>query len=143
MTHPLTGRCLCGAASYRVDAEPMVTGHCHCVDCRKASGTGHCTHVMVPADAYAVTGTLTSYACPSDSGNIVERFFCPICGCAIHSTNTGMVGVIAVRASSLDDPDAITPQMIVYTSRAPAWDVMDPALPSFPEMPEGGPPIPG
>ncbi len=43
------------------------------------------------------------------------------------------------RASGLDDPDVITPQMVVYTSRAPAWDNIDPALPSFPEMPEGGP----
>ena len=29
--------------------------------------------------------------------------------------------------------------MIAYVSRVPAWDIMDNALPSFPEMPEGGP----
>ena len=33
----------------------------------------------------------------------------------------------------------ITPGLIVYASRAAAWDHLDPALPAFPEMPEGGP----
>ena len=23
--------------------DPQFVGHCHCVDCRKSSGTGHCT----------------------------------------------------------------------------------------------------
>ncbi len=140
MSHPLTGRCLCGAVSYTATAEPVMCGHCHCIDCRKSSGTGHCTHAMVPASAYSVAGELASYAHKADSGSMVVRHFCPACGCAIHSTNTGMPGIIAIRASSLDNPDAITPGMIVYASRAPAWDVMDPGLPSFAEMPEGGPP---
>ncbi len=50
-----------------------------------------------------------------------------------------MPGMVFPRASSLDDPNVVTPQMAVYTSRAPAWDPPDPALPSFPGMPEGGP----
>ena len=40
---------------------------------------------------------------------------------------------------SLDDPNAITPGLIVYASRAAAWDHLDPVLPAFPEMPEGLP----
>ena len=50
-----------------------------------------------------------------------------------------MPGMVFPRASSLDDPEVATPQMIVYASRAPSWDRMDPALPAFPEMPEAGP----
>ena len=132
----LTGGCLCGAVTYETDAEPMVVGHCHCVDCRKSSGTGHGTHVAVPADAVTLTGTVKVYDRAADSGNVVSRAFCPACGSAIYSTNAGMPGAMFLRASSLDDPDAVTPQMVVYASRAPKWDVMDPALPSFPEMPE-------
>ena len=40
-----------------------------------------------------------------------------------------------VRASSLDDPEVFQPGMIVYASRKPTWDHMDPALPAFAEMP--------
>ena len=50
-----------------------------------------------------------------------------------------MPGMVFPRASALDDPNIITPQMIVYASRAPKWDHMDPTLPTFPEMPESGP----
>ena len=50
-----------------------------------------------------------------------------------------MAGVVFPRASVLDDPEIATPQMIVYASRAPSWDYMNPALPAFPIMPEGGP----
>lgn len=50
-----------------------------------------------------------------------------------------MPGMAFLRASSLDNPDDVTPQMVVYASRAPAWDKRDPDLPAFQEMPEGGP----
>jgi hypothetical protein len=50
-----------------------------------------------------------------------------------------MPGVVFPRASSLDDPEIAKPQMVVFTSRAPSWDHVDPELPAFPTMPEGGP----
>ncbi|HKA80255.1 MAG TPA: hypothetical protein VKD43_09485 [Xanthobacteraceae bacterium] len=50
-----------------------------------------------------------------------------------------MPGAVFPRASVLDDPGIVNPQMIVYASRAPSWDHMDPALPTFAIMPEGGP----
>jgi hypothetical protein len=40
--------------------------------------------------------------------------------------------MVAVTAASLDDPRRFVPQFIVYTSSAQPWDVVDPALPTFP-----------
>ena len=117
----------------------MIVAHCHCVDCRKSSGTGHGTHIVIPKEALKVTGEVNFYDHPADSGNIVSRGFCPTCGCAIYSKNSGMPEMIFPRASSLDDPEIAKPQMVVYTSRAPSWDYVDPDLPSFAELPEGGP----
>jgi len=139
LTKVMKGGCLCGTVTYEASGEPAIVGHCHCVDCRKTSGTGHGTHVAMRMDGVHLTGALASYRRPADSGNIVERFFCPTCGSAIYSTNSAMPGMVFLRASSLDDPNQITPQIVVYASRAPKWDVMDPALPSFAEVPEGGP----
>ncbi|MGQ0589997.1 MAG: GFA family protein [Sphingosinicella sp.] len=128
----LTGGCLCGNVRYAA-GEPMVCGHCHCVDCRKTSATGHATHAMVPASAFEVSGELACYERPADSGNVVARRFCPTCGSAVFSTNSAMPGMIFLRASSLDDPDRVTPHMVVYASRAPAWDRIE-GMTSFPEM---------
>ncbi|WP_217701956.1 GFA family protein [Phaeobacter sp. HF9A] len=117
----------------------MLSAHCHCVDCRKSSGTGHCTHIVVPMSAFSVQGEVKFYDRPADSGNMVRRGFCPNCGSALYSTNAAMPEMVFPRASSLDDPERVSPQMVVYSSRAPSWDHMDPALPSFAEAPEGGP----
>lgn len=139
MSSTFSGGCLCGSVRYESQAEPMVVGHCHCVDCRKSSGTGHCTHMVIPKDAFTVTGEIRFYDHPADSGNIVSRGFCPTCGCAIYSKNSGMPEIVFPRASSLDDPEVAKPQMVVYASRAPSWDAVDSSLPSFPELAEGGP----
>jgi hypothetical protein len=131
----LQGGCLCGAVRFEIRTEqPLVAGHCYCLDCRKSSGTAHCTHVVAPAADFVVTGTTTSYERAADSGNVVARHFCPTCGSPVYSTNDGMPGLVFLRASCLDDPDAVTPQMSVYASRAPGWDAVDPDLPAFPLM---------
>jgi hypothetical protein len=38
MTEELTGRCLCGAVRYRSKGLPKRVSHCHCQQCRRASG---------------------------------------------------------------------------------------------------------
>jgi hypothetical protein len=139
MAEGFSGRCLCGAVSYESAVAPLAAGHCHCIDCRKSSGSGHCTHVMVPADALTVSGVVTFYDRAADSGNVVRRGFCGACGSALYSTNAGTPDLAFVRASSLDDPEIAAPAMVVYASRAPSWDHVDSKLPSFSQMPPRGP----
>lgn len=134
----LSGSCLCGKVTYESEGGAQMAAHCHCVDCRKSSGTGHCTHVVMVEDTVRIDGTLKFYDRPADSGNIVSRGFCPDCGSAVASRNSGMPGMLFLRASSLDDPETIRPVMSVYASRAASWDPVDPNLPSYAEVPEGG-----
>lgn len=138
MTQSFSGGCLCGGVRFTCSSPPVLSGHCQCVDCRKSSGTGHCTHIVAPKSAFSITGSVTSYARPADSGNIVTRMFCPTCGCALYSINSAMPDMIFPRASALDDPEIAKPQMVVYASRGPSWDMIDPNLPKFPLMPLGG-----
>lgn len=130
----IDGGCLCGAVRYQC-TEESGGGHCHCIDCRKTSGTGHGSHMIVPEAAFSLTGELAFYEKAADSGNMISRAFCPDCGSPIYSTNAGMPGVVFVRASSLDDPEMFKPQMVVYTDRAASWDKMDDTLPRFAAMP--------
>ena len=128
------GGCLCGAVRYE-GTDPKGGGHCHCVDCRKSSGTGHCSHLFMAESDFQVQGAVKFYTSPTDAGNEVSRGFCPNCGSAVYSTNSGMPGMVFVRASSLDDPEVFQPQMVVYASRAASWNKTDPNLPTFDEMP--------
>ena len=92
-----------------------------------------------------MTGAVSAYDRPADSGNIVSRVFCPTCGSPVYSLNSAMPDLIFLRASSLDDLEIFQPQMVVYASRAPSWDQLDPNLPTFPKMPpaENMRPVPG
>ena len=135
MSESITGGCLCGAVRYECAAEPVAAGHCHCEDCRRTSGTGHGSHLAVPAAAVTISGEAKFYEKPADSGNVVARGFCPTCGGPVYSTNSAVADLLFLRASSLDDPNAVTPRASVYASRAPKWDPIDPSLPAFAEMP--------
>lgn len=135
MNAVFTGGCLCGAVRYESSSAPIVAGHCHCEHCRKTSGTGHGSHIGIPSAALQVTGEVKFYDAPTDTGNVVSRGFCPNCGSALYSTNSGMPDLAFPRASSLDDPEVFQPQLIVYSKRAASWDKMDPDLPAFEGMP--------
>ena len=130
-----TGSCLCGGVRYQGTA-PQFAGHCYCVDCRKTSGTAHASHMAVAEDDFHFDGELRFFEHSADSGNVVSRAFCPVCGSPVLSRNSGMPGMVFVRASSLDTPDVFEPSIIVYASRAPDWAVLDEALVAHAEMPD-------
>lgn len=129
----ITGGCHCGAIRYACGAEPLAALHCQCSDCRRMSGTGHVSSMALPEQGVRLTGTPTAYRTLSESGNHVTRYFCGTCGAPIYSTNSGVPGLLFLRASSLDDPSLFKPQAVVWTSSAPAWDHMDPALTRYPK----------
>jgi hypothetical protein len=131
----ISGECLCGAVRCRGDADPAFQVKCYCVDCRKSSAAGHAAMIGFPAGAIAVAGNVTEYHSKADSGAAVTRAFCPICGSGVYSRNATMPHLIFLRASILDDPSLFAPQMIVYASRAPAWDTVSAGVPAFAERP--------
>jgi hypothetical protein len=76
MSMTLTGRCLCGAVSFR--AEGVETEHhaCHCGMCRRWSGGSGLLGAGVDAVAFEPTDKLGRYA----SSDWAERGFCVACG---------------------------------------------------------------
>lgn len=96
-----SGSCLCGAVSYHGKNE-QGGGHCHCVDCRKTSGTTHGSHMIAPEDSFKIAGDVRFFEKPADSGNVVSRGFCPNCGSPVYSKNSGFPGLVFVRASTLE-----------------------------------------
>lgn len=119
-----TGRCLCGAVSYRVTAEPLFTRICWCRDCQHIAGNGT-VNLLVPAASIEVVGTTSTHASVADSGNQVSRRFCPSCGTHLFADNSGRPLFTVVRGGTLDDPSSITPSANIWAASAPAWACMD------------------
>jgi hypothetical protein len=134
LTIKLTGGCLCEAVRYVCSAPPVRTVHCYCKDCRKIGGTGHATHTVFPEDAFELIGSVTEFVKNADSGNSIKRRFCPECGSAIFHTREGLEGFVVVRASSLDEPESVRPELAVFVSRAVSWDHVDRGLICHDEM---------
>jgi hypothetical protein len=135
MDKSYTGGCACGAVRYEIAAEPIMSGHCQCRDCQRASGAGHGSFMAFPEAAVRMTGKPRFHDAKADSGGTVSRGFCPECGSPVIGKTSGFPGMMIVTAGSLDDPARFKPQFVVYTSSGHAWDHMDAKLPAFAKLP--------
>jgi hypothetical protein len=120
---PLTGRCLCGAVTYSVDAEPIWQGACYCADCQRQTGTAFSVIAGVPSEALTVQGsTLASFTTTGeDHQSTTERRFCSACGSPIFSTIEAMPGLAFLKAGTLDDTSWFEPRAEVWTRSAQPW----------------------
>jgi hypothetical protein len=136
MIVPFVGGCACGAIRYECTAEPLYMGNCHCRDCQRATGSAYFPAVGVSETAFRLTtGAPASYEKLADSGNTMRRAFCAQCGAPVFLTNSARPNLVVLYAGSLDDPSWVQPARDIYTASAQPWDVMNPALPKFPQMP--------
>lgn len=125
----ITGGCLCKAVRYRISAPPIVTRTCWCRLCQYLGAGSGTVNVGFHTAATTIEGELADYSCVADSGNVMHRRFCPKCGTAMFSEAEVRPHLIFVRAGTLDDPEVARPSMTIWTSEAPTWACIDPAIP--------------
>ncbi len=125
------GGCLCGDIRYKLTGPALFVSQCCCKDCQKATGTGHTTIVGIHNSQLAVTGTPATYTNAGDSGGSVTRHFCGRCGGRIYTSGSLPGEFIMIQAGSLDHPNCISPQSVIYMKDATVWDRFDPELPKF------------
>jgi hypothetical protein len=133
-----TGRCLCGAVTYRLAADPLVARLCWCHDCQHLSGNGT-VNMIVPSEALTVSGTTNEFASAADSGNMIRRRFCPGCGAHLFANADARPQFTVVRVGTLDEPSSVKPSINMWAGSAPSWACLDPQL----QRVEGQPPPPG
>jgi hypothetical protein len=138
MAKSYTGGCACGAIRYETSSEPIFENHCQCRHCQKRSGTGHGSYLTFPRRAdVTITGEAKTWRVAGDSGNEKIHAFCPTCGAPVYLAFTAMPELIAVHATSLDEPAKFNPQVLTYSIRGHAWDTIDSSLQTFERMPPG------
>lgn len=131
----LKGSCLCGGVAYEVHGELSRFYHCHCGRCRKATGTGHASNMLLKsARAEWLKGEelLTSYKVPE-----AERYrtcFCSLCGSPMPRVVPAL-GIVVVPAGSLDNDTGIKPQARIFWDSRADWTCASGDLPTFPEYP--------
>ncbi|MDO7833786.1 GFA family protein [Sphingobium sp. HBC34] len=124
--------CLCRQVRIVIDAEPMGARQCWCRLCQYLSGGAGTVNILFPSNAVHISGEIRWHGSVADSGNAMQRGFCPTCGTPLLSKADIRPHLMIVRAGTLDDPSLIGPQMQIWTQEAPDWAHLDPSVPHHP-----------
>ncbi|KAI1263497.1 Mss4-like protein [Xylariaceae sp. FL1019] len=127
--HGMSGGCLCGSIKVTIHDSDLFTrrrGHlCHCVNCRKASGSFAAALLIIEADKVQIedaSGTLKVYKdYDSTSGLPVMRYFCREDGCPIKGETEQMPGMVILKMGLF--PRIPAPEMESFVLHRHPWQV--------------------
>lgn len=121
-----TGGCACGQLTYEARGRPKRVGLCHCLTCRKATGSVFNAFAIFPAHQVTISGESRSWEA-SPGG---ENRFCPQCGSLVFYTEGG--DEVEIMLGSFDRTDLFRPTYETWTRRRESW-LCTPDLIGYPE----------
>jgi len=128
------GGCSCGAVRYRLTAAPLIVHCCHCRNCQKHTGSAFVVNVLLEATRVELRrGELTATEMPLNGGSPNRIFRCSRCLVAVWS-EYGRPQFRFVRAGTLDDPGAVSPDVHIYTRSKQPWVTLPEEVPQFAEF---------
>jgi len=118
--------CRCGKLMATVTGDPVRVSVCHCLNCKKRSGSAFAVQARWPRQNVAITGESRTFVKVADSGNRATFHFCPDCGSDVFYEIDGKFDdkfndLIAVPLGVFDDPYFLTPAFSVWESRKHNW----------------------
>lgn len=130
----LTGSCLCGDVAYEVTGDIRAFYHCHCRRCRKISGTGHASNLLVySAELTWLRGAEQALRFDLPGAKRFASVFCGRCGSHLPRMAQG-TGLVVVPAGSLDQEPPVVPEARIFAGSRTDWSCSD-SLPSWETYP--------
>lgn len=117
-THPIVGRCYCGATTLIAFTWPQVISYCHCSDCRRWSGA--------PVAAFAAFAPKKlsfkpGLGRPISVASGVKRWSCSSCGSPLAAEFDYLPGQIYVPIGILDQAAELAPQLHSHAEACLPW----------------------
>ena len=126
------GGCHCGAIRYEMASEVEHAALCHCRDCRVCAGAPVVGWAAVKKAGLRVDGGPQTYS-SSEHG---VRSFCGRCGTGLFYENeAALPGLVDVQIATLDDPEALAPQVQIQVAERIGWMATAHARPEFERYP--------
>lgn len=131
----LEGGCTCGKLRYRLNRSPIIVHCCHCRWCQRETGTAFALNAMIETDCVSLlSGSVERVDTPSNSGKGQKIVRCPSCHIAVWSHYAGAGDLLSfIRVGTLDTPDALPPDIHIYTASKQPWVILPPDTPAFDE----------
>lgn len=132
----LEGGCSCKAVRYKLTASPLIVHACHCRDCQRISGSAFVINIWIEKEFVQTSGAIPkSFLLEGGGGRNHEVFFCRKCGAYVWSRYHRAPGdALFVRAGTLDKPEAVTPDVHIYTRSKLPWLELPRGVPAFESM---------
>ena len=121
-----TASCRCGQLRATVTGEPARVSVCHCLNCKKRSGSAFAVQARWPSAQVQVDGASNTFVKVAESGNRATFHFCPECGSDVYYEIDGKFDdkfndLIAIPLGAFDDPFFLTPAFSVWENRKHDW----------------------
>ncbi|NYT42624.1 GFA family protein [Sphingomonas sp. R-74633] len=116
-----TATCRCGQLKADVTGEPVRISVCHCLDCKRRSGSAFSAQARYPQDQVTVTGAAKSWEHVNESGAVTEFHFCTECGGTVWYRGGGLPDLMAIPIGCFADPGFPAPFYSVYEARKHDW----------------------
>ena len=131
----MEGGCSCGNIRYRLTGKPLVVNACHCTWCQRETGTVHALNAVYEFDRVEhLKAEPEIIDTPSASGKGQRIARCPRCHIALWSNYAGAGPRIHfIRVGTLDQPDALPPDIHIFTASKQPWVLLPPDAPAVPE----------
>ena len=82
---PIYGGCICGSIKYSINSKPLFTQVCHCLDCKKLTGSSFVVNTSIFENSLDIKGELLEKKLIAGSGKSCKVYFCKKCGVYIYS----------------------------------------------------------
>ena len=118
--------CRCGQLKAALTGEPVRVSICHCLNCKKRSGSAFAVQARWPTEQVRIEGRSKTFVKVADSGNRGTFHFCPDCGSDVYYEIDGKFddkfnGLIAIPLGAFDDPYFASPRFSVWEGRKCDW----------------------
>ena len=134
--YPLEGGCDCRRIRYRMQTAPLIVHCCHCRWCQRETGSAFALNALIEAERLLhLQAEPEVIDTPSQSGRGQRIARCPECRIALWSNYAGAGPVVRfVRVGTLDTPDALRPDIHIFTASRQPWVVLPGGVPAVPEF---------
>jgi hypothetical protein len=128
-------RCLCGSLRVTTDGDPLIVNICHCIDCRRRTGTPFSYNAYFDREHVRIEGPSNSYQRQGQEGREIRHHFCPACGTTVLWDFDLRPERLGIAAALFEQPFSPSPSYSSWESMKCDWLPLPEGLTHFPENP--------
>lgn len=114
-------QCACGQLSATCSGEPIRVSVCHCLNCKRRTGSAFSHNARFARETVVVEGRAGQFVNIGDEGGRATYHFCPDCGANVYYLIEAQPDQIVILVGAFADMSFPPPSFAVYDERRYPW----------------------